>query len=51
MRFFSNGVIASGGLFLHLKNNLSLSVGHLKKISPVDSDGIIGYGTNTDPHN
>lgn len=39
---FSNGVIASGGLFLHLKNNLSLSVGHLKKISPVDSDGIMG---------
>ena len=37
-----SGIIASGGLLLHLKTNLSLSTGHLKKISPVKNNGIMG---------
>ena len=39
---FLLGIISAGGLFTHLKNNLSLSVSHLKKISPIQNIGIMG---------
>ena len=39
---FLLGIISAGSLFTHLKNNLSLSVSHLKKISPIQNIGIMG---------
>ena len=38
----SNGIIAAGGLYLYLKNNLSKNVNHLKRISPVNDTGFMG---------
>ena len=38
----SNGIIAAGGLYLYLKNNLSKNVNHLKRISPVKNIGFMG---------
>ena len=36
------GIISAGGLYTYLKNNLSMSVSHLKKISPIQNIGIMG---------
>ena len=41
---FPIGIISAGGLFTYLKNNLSMSVSHLKKISPIQNIGIMGLG-------
>ena len=36
------GIISAGGLYTYLKNNLSMSVSHLKQISPIQNIGIMG---------
>ena len=40
----SNGIIAAGGLYLYLKNNLSKNVNHLKRISPCQRYWFYGFG-------
>ncbi len=42
-----NGIIAAGSLYLHLKNNLSKNVNHLKRISFVDNTGFMGLDDYT----
>ena len=39
---FPIGITSAGGLFTYLKNNLSMSVSHLKKIGPIQNIGIMG---------
>ena len=39
---FSNGIVSAGALLYHLRNNLNSSVKHFTKISPIQSEGLMG---------